>query len=438
MTSDATASQTGSTGAAPGGGSRMFASLAVRNYRYYFFGQSISVAGNWMQTVAAGWVTLELTNDPVMLGLIFAARYVPILLLAPWGGLVADRVEKLRLLILTQAASFLLTGLLGVLALTRSLTIGGMFVLVTLLGLINVFDGPSRQSLISNLVPRELLANAIALNSISMNVARVLGPALGGLIIAGLGSALCFLANAASFVIVIVLLLRMDRSELRDVVRAGKAKGQIVEGLRHAVRTPELLLPLLLVALTGIFTWEYPVSLPLLTTNAFAQGAEAFGLALASLGLGCVIGGFLAARRATPDTWSLSRTALWWGLATIALGFAPTLWSAYLLLLPVGIFAVTFNSSAKTVLQLTAPPQMRGRMMSLWSMGWQGSTVVGAPLIGYVGATLGPRWSLWAGGLAAGVFGVGALIWYRAWSSRRAASEALPADRTAAGGETDT
>lgn len=398
---------------------RMFASLAIRNYRMYFVGQGISVAGNWMQTVAAGWLTLEVTDDPVLLGLIFAARYIPVLLLGPWGGLIVDRVEKLRLLLVTQILSGVVTGILALLVFLGAVDIWILFVLIVLLGVINVFDGPARQSLISHLVPRALLPNAIALNSISMNVARVLGPAFAGLLIAGLGVGLCFLLNSVSFVAVIVLLLMMRRAEFVEGKRASKAKGQIREALGYVRRTPELLLPLLLVALTGIFTWEYPVSLPLLTTEVFAQGPEAYGLALAGLGVGCVIGGFLAARGKEPDTWSLSRTAVFWGLATVLLGFAPVVWSAYLLLIPVGIFAVTFNASAKTVLQLTAPQEMRGRIMSLWSMGWQGSTVIGGPLIGWFGSALGARSSLWAGGVAAALFGAIALVAYRAWTRRR-------------------
>lgn len=396
------------------------ASLRVHNYRNYFIGQSISVAGNWMQAVAAGWLTLQLTNDGVMLGLITAARYAPVLLLAPWGGVIADRLDKLRLLMVTQMLSAVLTGALGLLALAGAIEIWMLFALITALGVVNIFDGPARQSMISNLVARELLPNAIALNSIAMNVSRVLGPALAGALIATIGVSLCFLANGLSFVVVAALLLTMRRSEFIESALAVKARGQIREGFTYVARTPELLLPLLLVAVTGTFTWEYPVSLPLLTTNTFGQGPEAYGLALASLGLGCVIGGVVAARGREPSTTTMSRTAVFWGAAMLALGFAPTLWSAYVLLLPVGFFAVTFNSSAKTVLQLNAPAQMRGRVMALWSMGWQGSTVIGAPLIGAVGEMLGARASIWAGAVAASCFGLVVLLWFRRWVTRHA------------------
>lgn len=397
----------------------MISSLRIRNYRLYFFGQSISVAGNWMQSVAAGWLTLQLTDNGALLGLIVAARYLPVLLLGPWGGVVVDRVDKLRLLAVTQSISTLLTAALGVLALTGLIDLWSLFALITVLGLVNVLDGPARQSLISNLVPRELLPNAIALNSIAMNVSRVLGPAASGALIATVGVALCFLANAVSFVVVIVLLLLMRRTEFVGEKLAKKAKGQIREGFSYVARTPEMLLPLLLVAVTGTFTWEYPVSLPLLTTETFGQGAEAYGLALASLGVGCVIGGFITARAAEPTTASMSRIAVCWGGTMLVLGFAPTLWLAYVLLVPVGVFAVMFNASAKTVLQLTAPSEMRGRVMSLWSMGWQGSTVIGAPLIGAVGEALDARASVWTGGVAAGLFGLLAMLWLRRRTRRR-------------------
>ncbi len=397
----------------PGRGQAIFASLRVRNYRLFFWGQSISVAGNWMQNVAIGWLTLQLTHSGAILGLIAASRYAPVLLLGPWGGLVVDRRDKLRLLSLTQILSAVLTGGLAVLAWVGHASVPVLFAIVLSLGLVNVLDGPGRQSLISNLVPRDLLANAIALNSVAMNTSRVLGPAAAGVLISGLGVTLCFVANAVSFLLVVVLLYLMRRSEFIAGEPASRAQGQIRAAFSRVWNTPGLLFPLLLVAVSGTFAWEFPVSLPLLTANSFGQGPQAYGGALASLGAGCVIGGFIAARRSPPTPGRLSRTAIWWGVSLGLTSASPTLLTAYLLLVPVGVFAVTFNSSAKTVLQLTAPAEMRGRVMALWSMAWQGSTVAGAPIIGTVGQHWGARASLWLGGLLCGVAGIAVLVHLR-------------------------
>lgn len=383
-----------------------FASLRFHNYRLFFFGQSISVGGNWMQNIAIGWFVLELSHSGTVLGMVTAARFLPLVLLGPWGGVVSDRMDNRRLLTATQTTSALLSFVLAGTAWAGVLNIPLLFVLVILLGLVNVFDNPSRQSLISELVGREYLANAIALNSTSINFARVFGPALGGALIAGLGVSLCFFVNAISYVAVIVSLVVMRADEIISAERAVRSKGQIVAGLRYIRDTPELLRPLTMVAVTGILTWEFPVSLPLLTTGTFHRGASGYGAAMACLGVGSVFGGLIAARRTRLTVRSLALSSTLWGLAIVAAALAPTLPLAFVALVFVGSGSITFNASAKTLLQLESVPAMRGRVMSIWFIAWQGSAVVGAPIVGFVGATLGPRSGLLIGGIAAIAVGV--------------------------------
>jgi MFS family permease len=346
-------------------------------------------------------VALQLTHSGVLLGAVTAARFVPLLVLGPWGGLIADRSELRRLLTMTQASAAVVSFVLAVMSLTGALNLPTLFVLVAALGLVNVFDGPSRQSLIGQLVDRPRLANAIALNSIAMNTARVAGPAVAGLLIATLGVTPCFFANAVSFVAVIVSLVFMRSDELIPISREERGKGQITAGLRHVRRTPTLLWPLVMVTVTGIFTWEFPVSLPLMTTETFHHGAAAYGTATSFLGLGSVCGGFLATRRSRVSVGSLALSSCLWGGLIVVAALVPTLDAEFAVLLFVGSAAITFNSAAKTLLQLESTPHMRGRVMSLWSIAWQGSTVVGAPIVGAVGEFCGARYALLVGGVAA-------------------------------------
>lgn len=250
-----------------------FGSLRVRNYRLYAAGQTVSVGGTWMQSIATGWLSLQLSHSGAVLGLVIGARWVPLLLFGPWGGLVADRLDNRRLMFVTQSCLAILSTGLGVLSWCGVLTLPVLVAMVVATGCVGVFDGPSRQSLIPQLVDRRLLPNAIALNSVMMNGAKLIGPALGGGLIEAVGVTPCFLANGLSFVVVVVSLLLMRWSELRPAQREVRAKGQIRAGLSYVARTPELRYPLLMVVVTGILTWEFPVTLPLITTSTFHAGA---------------------------------------------------------------------------------------------------------------------------------------------------------------------
>ena len=382
------------------------ASLKVRNYRLYFLGQSISVAGSFMQTLAISFLALRLTGSGTALGIAAAARLVPFVLLGPFGGVIADRYDKRRLLYITQTASAL--GALAFAALDRSgaMTYPLLLALSLVLGCLTVLDNPARQSLIAELVTRETLANAVILNSVSINVARVLGSVLGGTLVAVVGIPWCFVLNAISFGAVLLSLALMRTSDLLTATRVPRRSGQVREGFVYALRTPELAIPLLMLTLTGILAYEFPISLPLLATGAFHGNAATYGVMAAVMAVGAVVGGLLAASRAAPrHSSTLAITAIGWGAAITMTGLAPNLPIALIALAFVGYGSITFNSTAKTTLQLAARADMRGRVMALWALAWGGSTVLGGPLVGWVASQLGSRWGLLVGGIPTMVLG---------------------------------
>jgi MFS family permease len=378
-------------------------SLSVRNYRLFFFGQLISVAGTWMQTVAQSFLVLHLTGSGAALGLATAARFLPMLFFGPLGGLMADRLDKRKVLYFTQSASGLLAGVFAVLVFSGAIQMWMVYLLALALGGVNVFDNPARQSFISEMVPTRELANAVTLNSVTVNLARVFGAALGGLFVASLGLGMCFALNAVSFVAVLISLALMRRPELFPAVPEKREKGQVRAGLRYVLDTPELLIPLLMIAVVGTLAWEFQVSLPLVARFTFHRGAGTYGLMASVMGIGAVIGGIITAAR------GLSLAAIGWGIAILAAALAPSLPLELVALLFVGYGSITFNSMAKTALQLAAAPAMRGRVMALWALAWLGSTPVGGPIVGWVGQVAGARWSLVIGGVSTLVCGL--LTW---------------------------
>jgi MFS family permease len=388
---------------------QVISSLRQRNYRLFFFGQLVSVAGTWMQTVAQSFLVLGLTHSGTQLGLTTAARFVPIFVFGPLGGLFADRMDKQRVLQVTQALSGLLAATFAVLIATHSIQLWMVYVLAVALGGVNVFDTPARQSFISEMVPAEDLANAVTLNSVSINMARIFGAALGGLIAAAVGLALCFACNALSFGAVLASLVLMRKADLFPAKRVAKERRQVRQGLTYVRSTPELIIPLVMIAVVGTLAWEFPVTLPLLATNIFHGGAATYGVMASVMGIGAVVGGLISASRPRPRTRALCVAAIGWGIAILAASAAPTLPLELGALLFVGYGSITFNSFAKTTLQLAATPTMRGRVMALWALAWVGSTPIGGPIVGWLGQTAGARWPLLLGGLATLLCGVLAL-----------------------------
>ena len=377
----------------------MFSSLSSPNYRLYFWGQLVSVSGTWMQTVAQSFLVLQLTDSGTDLGLATAARFVPIFLLGPWGGLVADRLDKRRVLYVTQSLSGVLALVFGVLVGTHAIQMWMVYLLAVALGFVNVFDNPARQSLIPELVSRPLVRNAVTLNSVTVNMARIFGAALGGGIASLVGLALCFDINAASFAAVVVSLALMSADQMQRSDREPRAPGQIRAGLRYVRTEPELLVPLLMIAIIGALAWEFPISLPLVARSVFHGGAGTYGAMTAVMGAGAVVGGLITASRKRARRRGLAIAAIGWGAAITAAAFAPTMPLEYAALVFVGYGSISFNSLAKTALQLSAAPAMRGWVMSLWAVAWLGSTPVGGPIVGWMGEEFGARWSLIVGGI---------------------------------------
>jgi MFS family permease len=387
----------------------MISSLRQWNYRLFFFGQLISVIGTWMQTVAQSFLVLDLTHSGTQLGLAIAARFLPVFLFGPLGGVFADRLDKQRVLYVTQTLQGLLAAVFSVLIGTGAIHMWIVYLLAIALGAVNVFDNPARQSFISEMVPPEDLANAVTLNSVAVNMARVFGAALGGVIAAAIGLSLCFACNAISFVAVLISLLAMRRGELRPAQRIARQPGQVRQGLAYVRSTPELLIPLVLIAIVGTLAWEFQVSLPLMANQVFHGGAATYGVMASVMGAGAVAGGLVSAARSRPRARTLCVAAIGWGIAILAAALAPSLPLELVTMLFVGYGSITFNSFAKTTLQLAARPDMRGRVMALWALAWLGSTPIGGPIVGWIGQQAGARWSLVIGGVATLVCGLLAL-----------------------------
>lgn len=384
-----------------------FASLSVPNYRRFFVGQAVSLAGTWMQSVAMAWLVLQLTGSATWLGVTVALQTLPVLVLGPYAGVLVDRVDKRRLLVGTQTVSAVQALVLGVLAQRGDATMAWVLVLSLGLGLVNTLDNPARQAFVREMVPGPLVRNAVTLNSVVVNASRAVGPAVGGVLIATLGVGVCFLVNAASFVAVIAAYLTMDPSALRPSPPQPRAPGQLREGLSYVRGTPELFVPLLMMALVGTLTYEFQVSLPALATGTFHEGATSLGWITSAMGVGAVVGGLVSASRHATGTRTMVVASTAFGVATALTAVSPTVPAATAALLLVGAASVWFLSVGNATLQLTSAPHMRGRVMALWAVAFLGTTPVGGPLVGWVAQHVGPRWALGLG--AAAAVGAGAL-----------------------------
>lgn len=386
-----------------------FGALRVRNYRLYFTGQVISASGTWMHTVALGLLVLSsrLHGNGFDVGVVIALQFLPILLAGSWGGLVADRTDKHHLLFVTQGVSALLALALGLLTAFGAVTLPEVYVVAGLFGVVNLFDNPTRQTFVSEMVGRELLPNAVSLNSVVMNTARVVGPALGGVLILTVGIGACFLFNAASYLAVLVALSRMRRGELHPAPPVARAKGQVREGLRYVWSTPALRRPLLAMAVVGVFAFNFPTTLPLLAEVTFHGGAGTYSALTAAMGIGAVVGGLLVAHRSRPSESLLSVIGLAFGVMLLAVGLSPTEGLALAALVVMGFCMIAFIATANATLQLTAEPSMRGRVMALYATAFLGSTPLGAPLVGWIADMSSPRVSVVVGAVAAVAASVG-------------------------------
>jgi MFS family permease len=397
-----------------------FAALSVPNYRRYYAGQSISLIGTWMQMTAQAWLVLTLTHsNSTALGLIVALQTLPVLLLGPYGGVIADRVDKRRLMIALQSVMGIQALVLGVLTVAGVVQVWEIGVLAALLGLNNAFENPARQSFMMELVGPEHLRNAVSLNSVLVNVARAIGPAVAGILIATAGEGVSFLANAASFAAVVFSLTTMNTSELTPSEPTGRARGQLREGLRYVRSAPQLAVPLVMMAIAGCLTYEFQVSLPVMADRGLHVGAAGFGFMTAAMGVGAVIGGLLVAARGKTGLRPLTIAAAGFGVAMALATLAPSLAVELIALALVGFGSISFMSTGNSTLQLNAAPEMRGRVMSLWFVAFQGSTPIGGPIVGATMAIIGPRAGLGLGAITVALVACGGLLALRHLSSRR-------------------
>src|SRR5271157_1049196 len=378
-----------------------FSSLYVRNYRLYYIGQIISTSGTFMQSVAQAWLVLKLTNSGTALGITSALQYVPILILGPYGGVIADRLSKRKILYFTQSISGILALILGALVITNWVQVWMVYILAFCLGMVNVFDNPTRQTFYIELVGSDNLRNAVTLYSTLVNLARIIGPAIAALIIAIFGLAPCFIINGISYVAVVIMLGMMNVKELIITPPVPRAKGQIQEGFKYVISTPIIGSTLLMMALIGTFTYEFQVSLPLIAQFTFKGDASSYALLTGSMGFGAALGGISFASRKGIDPNKVIVASLLFGLTVLAAAFMPSLILTGLALVFVGITSINFSSIGNSMLQLESSPQMRGRVMSFWSIAFLGSTTIGGPIVGWFAEVAGARWSLALGGIAA-------------------------------------
>jgi MFS family permease len=389
-------------------------SLSIPNYRRWFFGQVVSISGNWMQTVAEMWLVVHLTGSGVAVGITAALQFVPILLFGALGGVLADRCDKRRLLMLTQT-------LMAVPALTLfALTVSGatqlwmVYALVLARGIVLAVDNPLRQSFVMEVVGPDRVVNAVSLNSVIIHTGRILGPAIAGAVIALAGLSFCFALNAASFGAMLIAVRGMDRGALLPSPRAGRARGQVREALREVGSRPALFGPLAMMAVIGTLSFNFQVLLPLFAKFTWHGTASTYALLTTAMGIGSVCGALAAGARNRVTPRLLAGSALLFGIAELAAAAAPTLLAQALILAPLGAASVTFAAGVNSSLQLAAAGPSRGRVMSLYSVVFLGSTPIGAPLVGWLAQSYGPRAGLVLGAVAALGTGAGAAWWLRA------------------------
>ena len=380
----------------------IFASLRVRNYRLFASGQVVSLTGTWMQRVAQDWLVLDLShNSGTAIGITTGLQFAPVLLFGMYGGVIADRYNKRRILVMTQIAMGVLALALGLLDVTGAVELWHVYALAFALGIASAIDAPVRQSFVTELVGPKLLPNAVSLNSATFNTARVLGPAVAGVLIATSGTSWVFLINAVSFVGVLGGLLAMRESELFVGQRATRRPGAVREGLAYVRKRPELLAITALVGVVGTLGFNFQITSALLTKNTFHHGAGSYGLISAVYAFGSLLGALASARRGRAGRRRLVFVAAAsYGVIEVVAGLMPTYWAFFALLVPFGFATLTFSTAANTTVQLAATPSMRGRVMALYLIVFLGGTPIGAPLVGWIAEVFGPRWSLVTGGVA--------------------------------------
>ena len=390
----------------------MFRALKVHNYRLWVTGALVSNVGTWMQRVAQDWLVLTVltNNSGTAAGVVTGLQFLPIVFLGPYAGLLGDRVNKRKLLLVTQTAMGICALLLGVLVVTGAVELWHVYVLAFLLGVASAFDAPSRQAFVSEVVDKEDIPNAVALNSASFNLARLAGPGVAGLVIALVGTGPAFLLNAASFAAVIVSLWRMRVHELTPAVHVPRAKGQIREGLAYIRQRPDLMMIMVLVFMVGTFGMNFQITNALMATTVFHLGPGEYGLLGSVMAIGTLAAALLAARRKNMRMLYIVGGALAFGVTVAVAAFMPAFAWYAVALVPVGLASLTFMNACNTTVQLSTDAAMRGRVLAVYMVVLQGGTPIGAPLVGWIATEFGARWSLGMGAIVAVAAGMSALV----------------------------
>lgn len=398
-----------------------FASLRFFNYRLWFFGALVSNIGTWMQRVGQDWLILtQLTDHSAFaVSLATALQFGPSFLLAVPAGLLADRVDRRKLLIVTQTLLGILTLALGILTVTGQVKLWHVYTLAGLLGAVAAFDNPVRQTFVAEMVPADNLANAVGLNATSFNMARLVGPGFGGLLIALIGTGWLFVANAGTFIATIAALMAMRRAELRKMPTAPRGKGQIRLGLQYVRGRSDLIVLFVVVGVISAFTLNFQMTMALMSTVEFGKGPGEYGLTGSVMAVGTLAGALIATRRKRPRMRVVVLAAAAASLSVGLMAIAPTYETFVVACIPAGLSTLTLLTTANATVQMSTPPQLRGRVMSIYMMILLGATPIGSPTVGWIGEHLGPRWAIGAGALAAGLVAVGATLWIlRFWHLR--------------------
>ena len=387
-----------------------FAALRVRNYRLYFTGQVVSNTGTWMQRIAQDWLVLSITNSPIAVGVTTALQFLPMLLFGLWGGVIADRYSKRTLLIGTQMIMGVLAAVLATLTLTGHVQVWQVYAAAFGLGLVAVVDTPTRQTFVNEMVPPPLIRNAVSLNTGNFQLARMVGPAVAGVLISVVGAGWAFAFNAVSYLAVIAGLLLMNTGELQKVQRAPRAGGQVREGLRYVRNRPNLLWIIVLVFFIGTFGYNFAIILSAYAKDVFDAGADVYGLLNTALAVGSVIGALLAARRASARMGYLFVTAGGFAVMLIVTGLTPWMIPFAIALVFTGLLSVSFNTTANATVQLTTDAAVRGRVMSLYMLVFAGGTPIGSPIVGAITEHWGPAVALVVSGLICLIATIGCVV----------------------------
>ncbi len=388
-----------------------FRSLHIRNFRLFFWGQLVSQVGNWLTLVAQTLLVLQLTDSGVALGLLAAAQFAPVLLLGPWAGLVADRSDKLRLLRIVQTIAMGQSFALAALAFMGDPPLAALFAVASVGGLTMAFDNPARRSFVVELVPEADIVNAVSLNSTLMTSSRVIGPALAGVLITTVGFGWAFMVDGLSYLAVLASLRLIRRDELRTAPAAARGPGQVRAGLRYVRATPELAVPMVMMAIVGTLAFNFQVIFPLFTTRDLGGDTTLFTTMYSVVSLGSVIGALSVARRTSVEVRTVALAAVAFGVAMGAMAVVPSAALAMPIALVIGLASISFLTASTTIVQLQSDPMMRGRVLALQAMVFLGSTPIGGPILGWVAEASGARWAIAIGAAASlGAGGWGLLM----------------------------